>query len=37
MARVSGWEREALSEWQEEMGLHTQGELTAGRGSSCGG
>ncbi len=30
MARVSGWEREALSEWQEEMGLHTQGELTAG-------
>ena len=32
MARVSGWQREALLEWQEEMGLYTQGELkTAAR------
>src|SRR4030042_7082612 len=30
MSRVSGWEAEALSEWQEEMALYTQGELTAG-------
>jgi putative transposase len=29
MRRVSGWEAEALSEWQGEMALYTQGELTA--------
>jgi putative transposase len=30
MGRVSGWQRQALLEWQEEMGLYTQGELKAG-------
>jgi transposase-like protein len=30
MARDSSWERKALREWQEEMELRTQGELTAG-------
>jgi len=30
MARGSSWEREALSSWESEMALHTQGELTAG-------
>lgn len=29
MARVSGWQREALLEWQEELALYTQGELKA--------
>ena len=32
MGRVSGWQREALLEWQGEMALYTQGELkTAAR------